>query len=103
MCLIRIHRYASDNSVRTRGSQYAVDAKKALKDDLENITLEAIQTCIIVGNHCMAECDPAAESLYFGKPFLPSLSGKNSAHNASCSIGKPYGTDPTYLDYTRSR
>jgi hypothetical protein len=60
-------RYAENKEIRSRGTLYAAEATKALKDNLEIITIENIQTCIIVGNCCIAECDANAQSLYFGK------------------------------------
>lgn len=67
-------RFAQDADIRSRGSVYASEARKALNDDLGNITMDAIQTCILVGNYCMADCNPNAQSLYFGNLHFLSIS-----------------------------
>jgi hypothetical protein len=46
---------------------FAEDAKRIVKMDLENICLENVQACILVGNICLADSNPDAESLYFGR------------------------------------
>jgi hypothetical protein len=45
---------------------YTAKAKAALKDCLEEICLENIQACILIGNICFGDCNADAESLYFG-------------------------------------
>jgi hypothetical protein len=52
--------------VRARGPKYATEAKNLLKDDLEHVCVENVQSCILIGNICMGDSDPQAESLYFG-------------------------------------
>ncbi|KAI9154886.1 arsenite efflux transporter ArsB-like [Paramyrothecium foliicola] len=52
-------------SIRPRGSVYAAEARKAFKENLEQPSIENIQTCILIGNSCKGECDSEAESLYF--------------------------------------
>ncbi|KEY71788.1 hypothetical protein S7711_06539 [Stachybotrys chartarum IBT 7711] len=58
-------RFSSDSNVRLRGTQYALDARKVFKEDLEHSSIANIQACILIGNSCMGECDAEAESLYF--------------------------------------
>ncbi|RDW65173.1 hypothetical protein BP5796_09865 [Coleophoma crateriformis] len=58
-------RFSKDPEIRSQGPLYAVEAKKLLKDDLEHICVENIQACILIGNICLGDSDPDAESLYF--------------------------------------
>ena len=53
---------------------FSLEAKRLVKADLENICLENVQACILVGNICLAESNPDAESLYFGRHFICSTS-----------------------------
>lgn len=46
---------------------YRAKASAALKEGLENICIENIQACILVGNNYFGEGDADAESLYFGR------------------------------------
>jgi hypothetical protein len=46
---------------------YRKKACAALKEDLENICIENVQACILVGNNFFGDGDADAESLYFGK------------------------------------
>lgn len=46
---------------------YAAEARKTFKENMERPSIENIQTCILIGNSCMGDCDADAESLYFGK------------------------------------
>jgi hypothetical protein len=46
---------------------FSSEAKRLVKADLENICLENVQACILVGNICLAESNPDSESLYFGR------------------------------------
>jgi hypothetical protein len=68
-------RFAEDPEIRSHGPLYSVEAKKVLRDDLEHVCIENIQACILVGNICLGDSDPDAESLYFGESFLASLLG----------------------------
>jgi hypothetical protein len=45
---------------------YRAKACAALKEDLENICLENIQACILIGNNFFGEGNADVESLYFG-------------------------------------
>jgi hypothetical protein len=65
------NRFANDAEMRSHGSLYAEEAKKILKDNLEHVCIENIQACILVGNICLGDSDPNAESLYFGDLLSP--------------------------------
>lgn len=70
--MTKIHTsFADDPEIRSHGPLYAAEAKKALKDDLEHVCIENIQACILVGNICLGDSDPDAESLYFGELLPP--------------------------------
>lgn len=58
-------RFSVDPEVRARGPAYASRAKKLLHDDFENICLENVQACILVGNICYDDNHADVESLYF--------------------------------------
>ncbi|KAH8878931.1 hypothetical protein GQ53DRAFT_739544 [Thozetella sp. PMI_491] len=58
-------RFATHTDVRTRGQLYASQAKAALKDDLEHICIDNLQSSILVGNICFGDGGADAESLYF--------------------------------------
>lgn len=60
------NRFSASEDIRCRGRQYTDLAKTLLKADMETISLENIQACILVGNLCLADSKPDAESLYFG-------------------------------------
>jgi hypothetical protein len=60
-------RFATQPDIVARGSTYRAQASVALKDDLENICIENVQACILVGNNFFGEGNADAESLYFGK------------------------------------
>ena len=65
-------RFSPHEDVRACGPRYIAEAKRAVKNDLENVCIENIQACIMVGNIVAGDCDTDAESLYFGG-FQPSL------------------------------
>ncbi|KAH6871491.1 hypothetical protein B0T10DRAFT_523010 [Thelonectria olida] len=58
-------RFATQADIRSRGPIYCAKGKAALMDNLENVCIENIQACILVGNNCFGNCDADAESLYF--------------------------------------
>lgn len=60
-------RFATQPEVVARGVVYRKKACAALKDDLENICIENVQACILVGNNFFGDGDADAESLYFGE------------------------------------
>jgi hypothetical protein len=43
------------------------EAKQLLQADSENVCIENIQTCILVGNLCAAHANPSSELLFFRK------------------------------------
>ncbi|RFN53290.1 hypothetical protein FIE12Z_2440 [Fusarium flagelliforme] len=59
-------RFATQPDIVARGSIYRAKACAALKADLENICLENIQACILIGNNFFGEGNADVESLYFG-------------------------------------
>ncbi|RBR25547.1 uncharacterized protein FIESC28_01510 [Fusarium coffeatum] len=59
-------RFATQPDIVARGSIYRAKACAALKEDLENICLENIQACILIGNNFFGEGNADVESLYFG-------------------------------------
>jgi hypothetical protein len=67
---LRLGRFAEDPEIRSHGPLYAGEAKKVLKDDLEHVSIQNIQACILIGNICLGDSDPDAESLYFGEILL---------------------------------
>ncbi|WZH47740.1 Zn2-C6 fungal-type domain-containing protein [Fusarium acuminatum] len=59
-------RFATQPDIVARGVVYRKKACAALKEDLENICIENVQACILVGNNFFGDGDADAESLYFG-------------------------------------
>ncbi|OAL53497.1 hypothetical protein IQ07DRAFT_608882 [Pyrenochaeta sp. DS3sAY3a] len=57
-------RFATQPDVRARGAWYRARARDALKEVLEQVSVETLQACILVGNNCMGDCDMDGESLY---------------------------------------
>lgn len=53
--------------IRLLRDQLTVQSKKLLLDNLEDICLENIQTCILVANLCAANASPSSEALFFRK------------------------------------
>ncbi|KAL4728750.1 hypothetical protein ACLX1H_003149 [Fusarium chlamydosporum] len=72
---------------------YRAKASAALKEGLENICIENIQACILVGNNYFGEGDADAESLYFARGVLiPSL-GLASRMSQILKLGVSNDTD----------
>jgi hypothetical protein len=69
------------------------ESKRLLQIDLEKVSLENIQTCILVANLCVAHANPSSEFLFFRKlrfsgfPF-------HSIHTSACRFLPPV----LYLD-----
>lgn len=63
--------FATQPDVRARGAWYRTRARDALKEVLEQVSVETLQACILVGNNCMGDCDTDGESLYLGKRSSP--------------------------------
>lgn len=59
--------FATQSDVRARGAWYRTRARDALKQVLEQICVETLQACILVGNNCMGDGDTDTESLYLGR------------------------------------
>ncbi|CAK7234900.1 hypothetical protein SBRCBS47491_009105 [Sporothrix bragantina] len=58
-------RFSPIPEVRACGPRYIAEAKSVLKNNLENVCIENIQSCIMLGNILAGDCDTDAESLYF--------------------------------------
>ncbi|KAI9731694.1 MAG: hypothetical protein M1834_004483 [Cirrosporium novae-zelandiae] len=58
-------RFSQYEAARSQGPKYAMEAKRLVKADMENICLENIQACVLCGNICFADCNSDAESIYF--------------------------------------
>ena len=63
--------FATQPDVRARGAWYRTRGRDALKQILEQICVETLQACILVGNNCMGDGDTDAESLYLGRHIIP--------------------------------
>jgi hypothetical protein len=59
-------RFSKDAETRLQGEAFSLESKQHLKADLENLCLENVQACILVGNICGGEGNNDIESLYFG-------------------------------------
>jgi ATP-dependent phosphoenolpyruvate carboxykinase len=57
--------------MKVHGTLYATEAKKAFKENFENVSLENIQAAILIGSTCLGDSDPNATSLYFGTSLSP--------------------------------
>ncbi|GME55823.1 hypothetical protein BKCO1_3000229 [Neofusicoccum parvum] len=51
---------------RPFGTAFAVEAKRLLKEDVENICIGNVQACILVANACGAVNESKSEALFFG-------------------------------------
>jgi hypothetical protein len=59
-------RFSTHAEIRLQAEKFTIESKRELKADLENICLENVQACIIVGNLCGAEGNNDSEALFFG-------------------------------------
>lgn len=59
--------------MRARGTAYALEAKRLLKEDVETICIGNVQACILVANTCGANNESTSEALFFGNPSHPVL------------------------------
>ncbi|KAF2164412.1 hypothetical protein M409DRAFT_67944 [Zasmidium cellare ATCC 36951] len=57
---------SKDPELHALNKPLSLEAKRLLQADLENVTLENIQTLILLANICAAELSPSSETLYFG-------------------------------------
>lgn len=62
--------FSTQPDVRARGAWYRTRGRDALKQILEQICVETLQACILVGNNCMGDGDTDAESLYLGRHII---------------------------------
>ena len=60
-------RFSTDPSTRSSGMTYAAEAKRSLKEGIDDICLQNIQACVLVGTICSADGDVGTESIYYGK------------------------------------
>jgi hypothetical protein len=67
------HRFSSNATILSNAKFYASQARRYLKEDLENICLENIQACVLIANTCGADTEASSESLYFGKLSTKSI------------------------------
>ena len=70
--------FSEDTEIQQRGPRFTEAAKTLLKSDLEHACIENIQACILIGNICLGDSNPDAESLYFGE-LKSSVANKVSA------------------------
>lgn len=63
MCFFR---FSAQPEIQAQCNEFAMEAKRLLKADLEHICLENVQACILIGNLCGADADADSESLFFG-------------------------------------
>lgn len=59
-------RFSAHAEICLQSERFALESKRELKADLENICLENVQACIIVGNLCGAAGNNDSEALFFG-------------------------------------
>lgn len=57
-------RFSKDESLRARVFEFASVAREALKENIEIVSIENIQTCILVGEHAAGVSDRSAEIMY---------------------------------------
>jgi hypothetical protein len=87
--------WISDNTdLRDVHQSLALEAKSLLKADLENITLENVQTCCVIANLCEWSCNRSSEALFFRKhqpqlcaPVGPFPQSQNSPVMEGIAIG----------------
>lgn len=65
--ILTSHSFSEDIEIQRQGPKFTDVAKTLLKADLEHACVENIQACILIGNICLGDSDPDAESLYFGE------------------------------------
>ncbi|KAK2812625.1 hypothetical protein FQN50_001271 [Emmonsiellopsis sp. PD_5] len=58
-------RFSSDAKVRSLEPDLTTECKRLIKADLESISLENIQACILAANLCAADTNPSSEALFF--------------------------------------
>ena len=58
-------RFSGDPSIRSMEPQWTTEAKRLTLATLENISLNKIQTCILIANLCAAHSEASSEALFF--------------------------------------
>lgn len=58
--------FSDDAEIRSQAGRFTEAAKIHFKADMEHACVENIQACILIGNICLGDSDPDAESIYFG-------------------------------------
>lgn len=66
MCSIG-SRFSIHPEIRMLGEHLTAESKRLILAGLEDISLESIQTCILVANLCAADGRPSSEALFFRK------------------------------------
>lgn len=64
---------------REVGRHLALEAKRLLQADMENICLENVQACILVSMLCAGNCHVSSEALFIRKSPSPSISRPSTA------------------------
>ncbi|KAL0262016.1 hypothetical protein SLS55_003451 [Diplodia seriata] len=59
-------RFHHDPDIQAQGTLFAQEAKRLLKEDVENICIANVQACILVANTCGANNEATSEALFFG-------------------------------------
>ena len=86
--------FSPSESTRALGPAFALEAKKLLEADLEDVSLTKIQAWIVLGNFYGSECKYVSESLSFGMAI-------RLAHITGLANPKP--ADNAIMKETRSR
>jgi hypothetical protein len=77
-------KFSPDPQHREMGRKLALESKRLLLADMENICLENIQACILVAMLSAGNCHVSSEALFIRKRTVPYLS-KSLLHLVSCS------------------
>lgn len=72
-------RLSPDHDVRLMSAQLKVEMKRALQTEMETLSLQTIQACVILANICAADLEPRLETLYFGDFITSALE-----HRSEC-------------------
>lgn len=70
ICAMGAH-VSTQPTLRSLEPLLTAESKRLLQIDLERVSLENIQTCILVANLCVAHANPSSEFLFFRKFLLP--------------------------------
>lgn len=64
ICAMGAH-VSTQPTLQSLGPILTAESKRLLKMDLERVSLDNIQTCILVANLCVAHANPSSEFLFF--------------------------------------